>query len=37
MGDFLAILAGGAFTLFCMAWVTILPTIGLLWVLGWIA
>ncbi len=37
MGDFIAVVAALAFTAFCAAWMTILPAIGLLWVLGWLS
>lgn len=36
MDEFLVVLAGFVFTAFCLAWVTVLPTIGLLWVVGWL-
>lgn len=36
MGDLIAVVLSFALALFCVAWVTALPTIGLLWCVGWL-
>lgn len=37
MSDAIVGLFGIAFILFCIAWVTILPTLGLFYIFGWVA
>ncbi len=36
-GEVLALLAGIAFVAFVIAWFTILPTLGLFYIFGWLA
>lgn|GEM_PF-5857265 len=36
MGGFLTVLLAAAWTLSVLAWVTFLPVIGFLWIIGWL-
>ena len=36
MNNLLTIFAAVAFFVFCVAWVTVLPTVGLFHMLGWL-
>lgn len=37
LAELLALVAGIAFTVFVIAWFTVLPMLGLLYIFGWLA